>query len=303
MGQAKFRKLNDPTYGKPKMRGLIISPPIDINGNKMIPKSHNLDNEDLRFSIMYWDRLAWPKSIIFGSHPTDDEKFLEASGILYRPHLPIPSYIKSGAEHLFKEQEITYLNYEASEPGVWSIGHGINSLRDIAATSEVAESTDVLLTLLSAVPVPKGDVPFAEILEFKHRRRDELLNFRAHMEAMVEAIKSAEDPIDTLNLKIKEVDEACANLIKTTREWQSPVYLSNFEISLQPSFAKAFEAIGRVEKASTMLPMDETSKAIATAIAITESQVKISGTPKLRPLKRSRSPYRYAYSLNKQFEY
>lgn len=302
MGQAKLRKLNDPTYGKPKMRGLIVSPPIEISGDDIRPTSAHLDAEDLRFSLMYWDRIAWPKSIIFGCDPNPDEKFLESAGILYRPSLPIPKYIKSGAEHLFLEQEIAYMNYESSEPGVWSIGHGVNSLRDVAVTLEPPMDSDILLTLLSAVPVPKWDVPFQEILEFKQKRRDELLSFRAHMEAMIEGIKTAEDPTDALHKKIKEVDDACANLIKTTREWQSPVHLSNFEISVQPSFIKALEAFNKVEKASSMLAMDETSKAIATAVAIAESQIKLSGTPKFRPIKKARSPYRYAFNLNKHFE-
>jgi hypothetical protein len=302
MGQAKLRKLKDPDYGKPKLRGLIVSSPITIDGHNMRPKSISLDPQDLRFSLMYWDRIAWPKSIIFGSELTPDEQFLNSAGILYRPPLPIPNYIKSGAEHLFVEQETAYSNYEKTEPGVWSIGHGVNSLRDISATSDPTLGSDILLTLLSAIPVPKRDVPYPEILEFKHKRRDELLNFRNHLETMVESIKNAEDPVDELHKKLKEVDNACVNLLKTTREWQSPVYLSNFEISLQPNLTKAFDAIRKIEQTSSALAMDETSKMIATILAVAESQVKLSGTPKLRPFKKARSPYRYAFSLNKQLE-
>ena len=77
MGEAKIRKVTDPSYGTvPKerpMRGLIISNPIHIS-HDLVSLNGKLDPSELRFSLLYWDKLVHPRSncISFGGSEDDE---------------------------------------------------------------------------------------------------------------------------------------------------------------------------------------------------------------------------------------
>lgn len=303
MGQAKNRKENDPDYGKSfterKMRGLVISVPMEISSGT-IKTGSSLDNEDLRFSLMYWDRLAWPKSTAILVESKDDERFLEHAGILYRPSIQLKAKATDFASYIIAEQAQIHSEYEKSEPGVWAISNGKNSLKDMDSK---ASNTDKLLTLLHAVPIPKATVPLAEILEFKQKRRDELILFRSHLESLIKEIEESEQPDLALQEKLKEVDFACSNLIKVTREWQYPVSLADFKVSKDFNIVNAVGAISGGEWLSGKLSMGLTEAALSTIGLLVRSQLKITGTPRLQSLKRPVSPFRYAYSITKDFQF
>ena len=66
MGEAKRRKQNDLNFGRVPRdainRGLVVSPPIEIQGSNLFVKSSSLDPQELRFALLFWDRLVWPSS-------------------------------------------------------------------------------------------------------------------------------------------------------------------------------------------------------------------------------------------------
>jgi hypothetical protein len=85
MGEAKRRKESDPMYGRPT-RGLILTCPIEmIEQHGVIIKSTELDPQDLRHALLFWDELVWPANnqIYIGSGP--DAEYLEEAKILTRP--------------------------------------------------------------------------------------------------------------------------------------------------------------------------------------------------------------------------
>ncbi|KAF0231301.1 MAG: hypothetical protein FD175_1170 [Beijerinckiaceae bacterium] len=170
MGQSKWRKENDPDYGKPKSvkSGLIVSPPIVIEGSRLYARSTNLDPQELRFSLLFWDQLVWPSSraIHFASGP--DEKFLEAAGILSRPDFTVWG---DGASGIAAGQIQAFIEHNEREPGAWCLAQGENSL--LIQNNQFYDQRGTLLELHRAIPVPDKDVPLAEILEFKQRRSDE----------------------------------------------------------------------------------------------------------------------------------
>ena len=61
MGEAKRRAASDPNFGKakPPKLGLVVSPPIEIQGISLLIKSSNLDPQELRSSILLWDSLPF----------------------------------------------------------------------------------------------------------------------------------------------------------------------------------------------------------------------------------------------------
>lgn len=297
MGEAKRRKQSDPNFGRvPKtahIRGLVVSPPIEIQGDRLFAKSSTLDPQELRFALLFWDRLVWPSSraIHFANGP--DEDFLERAGILTRPEYTLNGDIAQG---IARGQVQAYLDLERSEPGAWALAQGENSFlwRDGLAD----EGKGALVELHRAIPIPKQDVPLADILEFRLRRRDELVALRYQIESFVSEIEGAADKPLALQRRIAELDQACANLLIVGREWQSPVYLSNMKASFSLSPAKFLPAAAGGWVLGQ--PYGLTAAAAAAAFAGAASTLEIKGDYGLRSMKRPTSPYRYAYQIHQE---
>lgn len=277
------------------MRGLIISNPLELKGSTIV-SSEPIDGQDLRSSLMYWDRLALPQNNIFGFAQDPDINYLESAGILSQPRFE--TYGRVVIEDLFLNVQFTTLEaFEKKEKGVWSISGGRNSI----VSDKAPRHTGTMIQLLNAVPVPGEDVPLAEILEFKAKRRDELLKFREYFESLSDRITTASDSMDELERTLKEVDLACSDLVKTTREWQYPVKLANSHASVNFDITKASGAATAMytllEK--TPLSLSATTTSIAAAGAALLSQFKLGGDLAFQRIKRPSSPYKYAYFVQR----
>lgn len=293
MGQAKTRKLTDPFYGKPKrptVRGLIISPPTVINGQDL-DITGTLNPVDLRFSLMFWDRLCWP-SLPFDYCGCEDALDLEKIGILHRPEIQIYGNVLN----IVQEAPYRALQLlEESDPGVWAIGQGENAVH--AQSIEEPTTKDLYISLLSSVPIPQKSVPIAEILEFKAKRRSELLAFRAHLDDVVAEIKGSSDSHQELINQKGKLEFACSDLRRVAREWQFPVHISDFSASLDYDIIKAFNG------GSAGWAFEQSiggNGLTSTLIGLTGSQFKMTGRPKFRNPKLPASPYKYAYKLNQE---
>jgi Family of unknown function (DUF6236) len=297
MGEARYRKQADANFGKVpkeiKSKGLIVCPPLEIQGSRLHAKLSNIDSQELRFALFFWDRLVWPSSqaIHFASNP--DEKFLEESKILSRPDYTIWGDVAQG---ILKGQLKAFSDRDASEPGVWALAHGENSL--LAIDDFAVKDKGALVELVRAIPIPNHDVPLNEILELKERRRDELNLLRHSLDLFVSEIEAAEDKPAALNQRIAEVDKACANLLQIGKEWQFPVSLSNLKVSLSLTSTKLLPAMGTgwYFGQSYGLPAAATAAAIIGAV----STLEIKGDYGLRSVRRPASPYRYAYRLHQE---
>ncbi|WP_447781631.1 DUF6236 family protein [Pseudomonas plecoglossicida] len=298
MGEAKYRKMHDPNYGKPvKIRGLILSLPMSTEGNSVTLKQDFLDPQDLRSCLMYWDRLSWPESNVMGSPTYGDIEYLKAAGVLERPKIHFQGQADF-AQLILGLQDAALMHYEKAAPGVWSLSQGINSVENKAV---VAPEPGTLIKLLNAVPVPAEDVPLEEILRFKAKRRDELLAFRDHFEELVARVSVHPSPDEELQKVLKEVDQACSDLVKTTREWQFPVKLTSTEASLNFSIENAIRAGREAFDAVKLSPLalSDTATAVAVGGAALLSQIEFKPGLSYRGLKRPRSPYRYAYHVER----
>lgn len=297
MGEAKRRKATEPNYGiipkNAEHRGLVISPPIEIEGTSLRTKSSNIDGQELRFALLFWDRLVWPSSRAIYFSSNQDEQYLESAGILERPDYTING---DGATGIAKGQIQAFHDLDHREPGIWALAQGENSF--MWKDGFVQGGTGALVELHRSIPIPKHDVPLAEILEFKQRRRDELVLLRRHLDAFVAEIEKSEDKLDALRRYIAEIDQACANLLKVGKEWQFPVYLSNFKASFSLNPVRFLGPAAGAWKAvdSHGLPMAATA-AVAAGAA---STLDIKADFGLRSPRRPKSPYRYAYRIDRE---
>lgn len=297
MGEANRRKQSEQNFGRvPKSssyRGLVMSPPIEIEGSSLFVKSSNLDPQELRFALLFWDRLVWPSSraIHFASGP--DEVFLESAGILTRPEY---SFYGDVAHGIAKGQIQAYQDLERTEPGVWALAQGENSFLWKEGLAD--EGKGALVKLHRAIPVPKHDVPLAELLEFRQRRRDELVLLRHQLESFVSEIEDSADKSLALQKRIAELDQACSNLLAVGKEWQFPVYLSDFKASFSLTPEKFLLAVAGGWKMGESYGLTTATAAAAAAGAV--STLEIKGDYGLRSTRRPRSPYRYAYQMHEE---
>lgn len=270
-----------------------MCPPIEIEGARLFAKSLSLDPQELRFALLFWDRLVWPSSrvIYFGGGP--DEAFLESAGILTRPEYTFNGDVAQG---IARGQVQAYQNLERSEPGVWALAQGENSLLWKEGLAD--EGKGALVELHRAIPVPTQDVPLAEILEFRLRRRDELVLLRHHLESFVSEIEGAADKPLALQKRIAELDQACANLLTVGKEWQFPVYLSNLKASFSVTPQKFLPAVAGGWKMGEPYGLTAAA-AVATAFGAA-STLEIKGDYGLRSMKQPTSPYRYAFRMHEE---
>lgn len=302
MGQAKIRKLIDPNYGKPQRieRGLIVTSPSSVlpDGSLYLAKS-DLDSQELRSSLLYWDKLAWPKNdLMVVEHEHDDDIMeLIRCNVLETPTVPslrsgMAGRIMAGTQHN------ALLMLEGRNPGVWSIGEGVNSI----VVEGDAEQGGTGMQLYNCLPVPGPDVPLVEILDFKDRHKSELLAFRLHLDETTKAIASSDDSSEALKRAIKDLDDSCADLIAITKEWQFPVTLANWKSSLNLDFAKSISVADKVWRQTEALQLGKTEQAIAALLAGVSSHIKITADFNFNKIKRPSSPYKYLLEATRQLK-
>jgi len=291
MGEAKRRKATDQNYGKiPKStltRGLVISPSIVVKGPELLVRRPNIDILELRFALLYWDKLVWPQSRVIHFASNDDEQFLEEVGILSRPEY---TFNGSVSQSIASSQIAAFRDLDRVEPGVWALSQGENSL--LLENNIFEQGTGAVVDLHRAIPIPSGAVPLNEILEFKERRRDELLALRHHMDKLLSEVQSANNSEVAMQQKIAEIDSACADLLKISREWQFPVQISD----LKASFTISAPKVGAWAMGGWLLghPFGLPAAAAAAAAGAACSALEIKGDFGLRSVRRPASPFRYA---------
>lgn len=298
MGEAKRRKARDPLYGRVpqdgRSRGLVISPPLTIEGNSLHMRSSEIDPQELRFSLLFWDRLVWPSSRAIYIESGPDAAFLEREGVLSRPDY---TYNGDGATGIKLGFFQALKDLNRAEPGSWALSQGENSL--LVQDADFAPVGGTAVTLCRAIPVPQRDVPLTEILEFKERRGAELLMLRHQLDSFIERIAKAEHQDAETDRCVKEIELACSDLIALGREWQLPFQLSDFSATFS---ADAVRMLGGATAATGLATMLETGIPLAAAAAVgaAGSLIKLERSIKFRSFKTPLSPFRYSYLAHKE---
>lgn len=313
MGEARRRKLATTSANQenevheyfasqpplPRQRGLVVSPPITINGTSLFAKSSNLDPQELRCFTLLWDKIVWPSSraIYFASGP--DEQFLESTGFLTRPDYTFSGF---GGEVILRAQLAAFNDLNRSEPGAWSLAQGDASL--LVPGLNIESSGNIQLKLTNAIPVPNKDVPLAEVLEFKRKRQDELSNMRHEIDNLAAELNTAQDKEIALEKLIKRVDQSCADAIRVGHEWQFPIRMTNLKTSykFRPFQTLSGTLVGAFGGQAADLSMSQsvlagiTGAAIATAPAFELSWDRFEWKG-LRP---RQGPYKYVYQFHNE---
>jgi hypothetical protein len=251
-----------------------------------------LDTELIRFFLLFWDKLDWPEnSFISIGGPDDHVQFLIDTGVIMRSRAS--GSIKGNGAEILKFCHVGAFNeLDKKYPGQWSLAKGEGSIS--FDDSNLEQGRGVLVELHHAIPVPSADVPFQEILEFKLKRQDELLQLRAHLEDLYQAIISAPDMMLAKSTQLQRLDRAIAEHVKAISETGFNLRISglcanlNVERSLVGLLASIASAANDLSLANAAL----------NGIAATLS---LSVGAELRNHRISSTPFEYVGSMHRQF--
>jgi hypothetical protein len=212
-------------------RCVIASPAIiSIHGNDFTME-RSISAEEVRYYAMYWDKVVIPGSnLVYIGIPEED--VLIETGVIDRPRVGFSGSwggVDIGHSFALAQAAVAKKLIEEDMSTDWVI-HQIG--KTLSLPSEFLEQSNILrLDLINILPVPCGEVPIVDVLEFKQRRSDELSNLHLHLEhAYLEALKS---PVPDLagTLAIRELDKAIQDLQAVTSEkWQRT---SKFDFSME----------------------------------------------------------------------
>ena len=204
------------------IRGIVVSTPVIATRGRLTVEGSPLDAQELRYWLLFWDKLNFPLIEGINIGAGDDGEFLESIGVLER-HRVSGTRIRLFAEpeeNLPEEQFQCHFmrafhELEAAERGTWSLATGDRSIT--LDEDPLEECRGVLVRLHRALPVPDHDVPLDDILRFKDKRRDELLALRCHLEATYQRIAGAPDGPLAIKTELAALDGALADFLKATR--------------------------------------------------------------------------------------
>ena len=271
-------------------RGLILLPPIqrDIQTN-MVTFGGEFSLLALRKFTLFWDCLEVSENNLIGGGGNIAElNFLESCGVVQKTKIEvIGSY---GLIEFIKTANLALLEkLSEANPGAWSVASQLNSIA--FSDGELSENSGVSFKLYDALIIPDGNVPLEDILEFKHRRNDELLNLRHHLDDVYRKILSSPDrPLTELS-EIEKLDKVLSNYNSVTKEtgfsFTKSTLQANFSVSRAVAAALVSDKIG--------LPLS------ASAMTGVIAGIDVRVGKGLNKSKQLDTPFQYIHSLNREF--
>lgn len=247
-------------------RGIIVSNPLEILSDGVLIKSSEIDDGELRRALLFWDKIVWPSNnaIMLGGGP--DVDFLLAEGVLKRPHFLVNGHAERAVVLSFSN---TFRALERRHPGRWIMSNGEKSLQ--FEGKELVQDRGALCQLTNAIPVPSRNVPLEDILNFRAKRRDEVLALRAVLDGFYQSWVNSEDKEHALQAAVRQLDTECSAMIRIARETRLPFCLSswrlNFSIS-QPAIVALTSQLFELSAVNAVLAFSASTLSIGRDVGI-----------------------------------
>lgn len=282
-------------------RGVIIGPRMKkLDGGGVKIESSSIHPADLRRYVLYWDMIDWPDNNIvsIGGSGSGDLALLQQEGILSRSMVRLSGWSGPTVDLFTTVQEAVFYENSKGSGADWAIAQSAPSLilpgeRDTRRAVEV--------DLARAVLSPSEDVPMEDVLDFKRRRRDELLKFRRAIDGFyLEAVSSGdihrarENAIGKLRASIEELDR-----VMSEPGWRRLAASWRMELSLTDAIKSAITN-GAFTAAASLNPELVFSNPALTALGATIG-ISIVSLPKFRAeVPKRLSPFTYVYHSEKE---
>jgi len=238
--------------------------------------------QQIRHSLFFFDKLEL--ALEPNQPPSESMSLLKEEGSLSFSSVSFSGRWRTA--DLSRESRLQAYQQLAERDGPrWSMGRSFEVIG--APTSNVIDGAGFLFELHEALPMPVGETPIADLIEFRHRRSDELVALRSHLEAIVISVQARGGAVQLADEEMARLNKALSDLSKAITE-------TTFKLTKQ-SLGAAFN----VENAASIaggFGVGSTIKEIALPIAgavIMKLGVSLLGAPKYA------GPFEYVYRLHK----
>jgi hypothetical protein len=278
-------------------RGLVLST-LEIaqhDPDKVVVRDPWIPAQQLRFALLFWDKIDAAETTTMRFHGGPDETYLEDIGILQRTTV----VRRSDRSHFFCYVDApsdVWRHHESREPGVWSICQPRRSLSCDEPSRHAPDENGrgVLVKLHRAVPVPQKDVPLEDIVRFKEKRRPELLAFRHHLERLYQDIVASPDQALRTQSETEALQLAIADMIRSSRGSKMLWRLVDFDASLSLELPLATALAAGVAAVSGM------PKVAELLVLTSAASLSVSVGPGMAGAKAHGTPFRYITSYHNE---
>lgn len=206
-----------------KFRGIVMPANFELRPGGGL-SVQGQDRGEVLFNAVYWDKIFRPQNRLV--HMSfDGENELIQEGVI--DGSLIEANFSSGTAGQFaiavvQSQLAEYERLNAGMPGQWAMGQ--TPLARFVSAKEFVEDRGLLVELYGALPAPHPETPVDRILEYKRKRKPELERLRAALEGIYLTVSDTVDQEVALNKAVAEIDKACSDLMKSSKEvWRAAV--------------------------------------------------------------------------------
>lgn len=282
------------------MRGIVVNPKFTIIDEKgVLLETTYITAEDLRRYLLFWDKIEFPDNNFVSLGDTNETSFLINAGIMQRSMFYLNEYSRNLGYLLAELQYKAFLENNKKENELWSIAQTSKTL--ILNPNDLIKKRTIEFELINCVPIPTVETPLETILEFRERRKDELMSFRNAIDLFYENVLASLDSERTRQRIIDEIQKNCSDLIKVMNESKIKMILQN--LKSEANISDIFKGLvngfrtGLISNAVFDLPA-LASFTIGTIVS--GVQIKIDDLFQPRKIPEKLKPYAYLYYANKE---
>lgn len=261
-------------------RGVIASPAlisISLTGFTM---KRSISPEEIRYYALYWDKVVIPGSnLVYVGIPEED--LLKETGVVERPLVNFGG-MWGGADvgHSFAiaQAQIAEGLIKTDKECDWVMHQMGNTLS--LPNKYQKQHKNLRFDLVNALPVPSGDTPIDEILDFKFRRKDELENLHKTLDEAYIQILNSPDPSFTTVKAVSELKASISALEQVSGERWKKTTKYDFSAQLNLDGGKLVQGVAAGAAFDffsnpTQLPLGAIVGGVASMLKL---QAKVSST-------------------------
>lgn len=164
-------------------RGIIIGPQveIDIATNLIHLISTEPNPQLLRHAVLYWDKIDFPQNNLLHINSPDID-FLEQENIAQKTNISINQNGDFATLYVQAQFDVFEL-LNQKDPDKWTIGQYTKYLQAPPNTN-FTEKHVIEMEINNLLPVPPDDIPLADLLELKQKRKDEFALLRISIDEL-----------------------------------------------------------------------------------------------------------------------
>ncbi|MCF6709474.1 DUF6236 family protein [Raoultella ornithinolytica] len=216
-------------------RGIVTAPAILAETNEGFRVIRYINQEEINYFVLYWDKITMPRLLIDFAIENEDE--LIRCGVLSRFNYMADITGATSVPKLSLESQFSLVEHlRRVEPGSdWRIHQiGDKNLQPIKNSMQTPAREVIRLELLGLLPVPGVSVHLHDILEFKTRRHPELAALHSYCDDLYLEVLNSADPNLQRAINFSKLKGAVDDLNKLNKqEWQSPI---KFNLDISPEF-------------------------------------------------------------------